>query len=218
MKKLLHKASCVAAFGMLMFLAPSTIWAQVKIGPNPTTIDPNAMLQVDAEAPGNRAGILLPRVALAATNIAAPCASHVAGMFVYNTASAGSGNTAVYPGQYYNDGTQWVRATSIPVQRTWQAFTEGIDRTYGTTYTNSLPYEIVVNAGAHSALFVGERVILSGFVNGVKVTSSTGAGNGTLGNTASVSIIVPPGATYHIDLFEETPTSLWQNDHWTEYK
>ncbi|WP_426293911.1 hypothetical protein ACN9ML_01895 [Dyadobacter endophyticus] len=176
------------------------------------------MLQVDAEAPGNRAGILLPRVALAATNIAAPCASHVAGMLVYNTANAGSGNTTVYPGQYYNDGTQWIRVTSIPVQRSWQGFTEGVDRTYGTTYTNSLPYEIVVNVGAHSALLAGERIILTGFVNGVKVTSATGSGNGILGNTASVSIIVPPGATYHVDLFEETPTSLWQNDHWAEYK
>lgn len=209
----------ISAVLLVMMLGVSSIsFGQVKIGPNPTTIDPNAMLQVDAEASGNRAGILLPRVALTATNIAAPCASHVAGMLVYNTVNAGSNSTAVYPGQYYNDGTQWVRVTSIPVQRNWQAFTEGVDRTYGTTYTNSLSYEIVVNVGAHSALFVGERVILTGFVNGVKVTSSTGAGNGTLGNTASVSIIVPPGATYHVDLFEETPASLWQSDHWTEYK
>lgn len=193
-------------------------FGQIKIGPNPTTIDSNAMLQVDVEASGNRVGILLPRVGLAATNIAAPCASHVAGMLVYNTANAGSGNTAVYPGQYYNDGTRWVRVTSIPVQRNWQAFTEVVDRTYGTTYTNSLPYEIVVNTGAHSGLIVGDRIILTGFVNGVKVSSATGSGNGTLGNTASISIIVPPGATYHIDLFKESPTSLWQNDHWAEYR
>lgn len=209
----------VSAFLLILVLgASSTSFGQVKIGPNPTTIDPNAMLQVDAEVSGSRAGILLPRVTLAATNIAAPCASHVAGMLVYNTVNAGSGNTAVYPGQYYNDGTQWVRVTSLPVQRSWQTFTEGTDRIYGTAYTNSLPYEIVVNVGAHSALFTGERVILTGFVNGVKVTSATGTGNGTVGNTASVSIIVPPGATYHVDLFEETPTSLWQSDHWTEYK
>lgn len=202
-----------------MMLGASAIsFGQVKIGPNPTTIDPNAMLQVDAEAPGNRAGILLPRVALAATNIAAPCASHVAGMFVYNTVNAGSGVTAVYPGQYYNDGTQWVRVTSIPVQRSWQPFTEGTDRIYGTTYTNSLPYEIVVKVGAHSGLLVGDRIIMTGFVNGVRITSSTSSGNGTLGNTATISIIVPPGATYQIDLFEESPTSLWQNDHWVEYK
>ena len=216
---IMKTTTLLSAFVLTLALATSSIsFGQVKIGPNPTTIDPNAMLQVDAEDSGNRAGILLPRVALAATNIAAPCASHVAGMLVYNTANAGSGNTVVYPGQYYNDGTQWVRVTTIPVQRSWQAFTEGTDRTYGTTYTNSLSYEIVVNVAAHSALLVEERIILSGFVNGVKVNSSTGSGNGILGNTASISIIVPPGATYHVDLFEETPTSLWQNDLWVEYK
>ena len=208
-----------SVFAFALGLAASSVsMAQVKVGPNPTSIDPSDMLQIDAETAGNRAGILLPRVSLTATNIAAPCASHVAGMLVYNTANAGSGNTAVYTGQYYNDGTQWVRVTSIPVQRSWQGFIEGVNRTYGTTYTNTLPYEIVVNVGAHSALLAGERIILTGFVNDMKVTSATGSGNGTLGNTASISIIVPPGATYHVDLFEETPTSLWQNDHWTEYK
>jgi hypothetical protein len=215
----MKKSVLFSAFVLTLGLAISSAsFAQVKIGPNPTTIDPNAMLQVDAEASGNRAGILLPRVALTATNIAAPCANHVAGMLVYNTVNAGSGNTAVYPGQYYNDGAQWVRVTSIPVQRNWQAFTEGVDRIYGTTYTNSLPYEIVVNVGAHSALIVGERITLYGVVNGVIVSSSTSSGNGTLGNTASVSIIVPPGATYHVDLIEETPTSLWQNVLWAEYR
>ncbi|MBP1675781.1 MAG: hypothetical protein H6Q20_340 [Bacteroidetes bacterium] len=53
-------------------------------------------------------GLLLPRVELTGTTAAAPLAAHTAGMVVYNTVSAGSGGTAVSPGYYYNDGTQWV--------------------------------------------------------------------------------------------------------------
>ncbi|RXM52847.1 hypothetical protein BOQ60_26235, partial [Chryseobacterium sp. CH1] len=51
-----------------------------------------------------------PRVALVATNNSAPLTSHVAGMTVYNTATNTSvAANPVYPGEYYNDGTQWQR-------------------------------------------------------------------------------------------------------------
>lgn len=108
MKRQLTKILFSAAFVVATLASSSSVFAQVKIGGDPTTIDNSAMLQIDAAATGNRAGVLFPRVALSATDVAAPCASHVAGMVVYNTATAGTGLMAVTPGLYYNDGTQWV--------------------------------------------------------------------------------------------------------------
>jgi len=49
-------------------------------------------------------GLLIPRVALTGTSSASPLASHVAGMIVYNTATAGD----VTPGLYYNNGAKWI--------------------------------------------------------------------------------------------------------------
>jgi hypothetical protein len=52
-------------------------------------------------------GMLLPRVSLSATNLSAPLSSHVSGMIVYNTQTAGMGNSKVVPGLYFNDGNSW---------------------------------------------------------------------------------------------------------------
>lgn len=51
-------------------------------------------------------GLLIPRVALSSTTVAAPVTSPAASLMVYNTATAGD----VTPGFYYWDGTsKWVR-------------------------------------------------------------------------------------------------------------
>ena len=51
MKQLLPKAFFTAALGTALLLAPSSVWAQVKIGSNPTTIDRNNNLEVESAAP-----------------------------------------------------------------------------------------------------------------------------------------------------------------------
>jgi hypothetical protein len=78
--------------------------AQVTIGSN---AEPNANAVLDLVS--SNKGLLLPRLALTSTSAAAPLSAHVAGMTVYNTATASSGATYVSPGFYYNDGTRWVR-------------------------------------------------------------------------------------------------------------
>jgi len=58
-------------------------------------------------------GVLVPRVALTATNSNLPVgASIVASLLVYNTATAGTAPYDVIPGFYYWEGTQWVRIQS----------------------------------------------------------------------------------------------------------
>lgn len=51
-------------------------------------------------------GLLMPRVSLVSKASASPLINHVKGMFVYNIADI---DTEIYPGCYYNTGTEWVR-------------------------------------------------------------------------------------------------------------
>src|SRR5690554_6679323 len=107
----------IATLMVLAFAGTSIATAQVsqqKIGQNPMTINPNAVLDIES----NNKGLLLPRLALTATDNVAPLTAHVAGMTVYNTATNGDDETAVTPGYYYNDGTQWVRIVSSADMKT----------------------------------------------------------------------------------------------------
>jgi hypothetical protein len=90
------------ALSLGLFSAFTPGYAQVKVGDNPTTINANAVLEMES----TNKGALLPRVALTATTNAAPLSAHVQGMFVYNTATSSD----VTPGIYYNDGTKWQQA------------------------------------------------------------------------------------------------------------
>lgn len=91
-----------------LWIAGVSVNAQVNVG---STAAPNAdaMLQVTS----SNKGLLLPNVALTATNAAAPLSGFVAGMTVYNTATAGTAPNNVTPGYYYSDGTQWIKIASI---------------------------------------------------------------------------------------------------------
>lgn len=87
----------------IYFFIVGQVYSQVGIGT--TTPNTNAILELFS----NSKGLLIPRVALTRTNTPAPLSTHTMGMTVYNTANAGSGNTAVRPGFYVNDGANWVR-------------------------------------------------------------------------------------------------------------
>lgn len=92
------------------------MYAQVKIkdqGVSTETPKTGALLELDSP----NKGLLMPRVELSATNSVVPfnansasiAMSDLLGMTVYNTKSSGSGDTAVTPGIYYNDGSKWVK-------------------------------------------------------------------------------------------------------------
>jgi hypothetical protein len=93
MKKTLLALAATLSFGYAN--------AQMKLGSNPTTTNSNALLEMET----TNKGLLLPRVALTSTTAFAPLTVHVAGMAVYNTATAGD----VTPGYYFDNGTKWVR-------------------------------------------------------------------------------------------------------------
>ncbi|MCO5269706.1 MAG: tail fiber domain-containing protein [Brumimicrobium sp.] len=78
-----------------------------NVGINATGAAPAASAGLDIDFTNK--GVLVPRVALTATNSASPVASPATSLLVYNTATAGSGATAVTPGYYYWSGSAWVR-------------------------------------------------------------------------------------------------------------
>lgn len=93
----------------------------------------SALLHVNA----TDRGILIPNVALTATNAAGPIATPQTSLLVYNTATASAGATAVYPGFYYNAGT-----TAAPNWKRLITGTTGGDGwlttgNYGTTPANN---------------------------------------------------------------------------------
>src|SRR5690554_1368327 len=92
--------SCV-----LIFLTSYSIKAQVGIG----TVNPHASSILDIHDPTGSKGLLIPKVALTATNVSAPISPTPAtSLLVYNTAFSGGENTAVSPGYYYWEGSRWI--------------------------------------------------------------------------------------------------------------
>ncbi len=88
-----------------LYLLPFFAAAQQNIGIGTGTPNSNAILDITA----TNKGLLLPRLALTATNATSPLSAFVAGMAVYNTATAGVSPNNVTPGYYFSDGSKWVR-------------------------------------------------------------------------------------------------------------
>lgn len=122
---------------LLLWCMATITYSQVGIPNN----DPNknAVLDLNQTDGTSTKGLLLPKVALNNTYDYNPMEAHVEGMKVYNTATAGTGIYAVTPGEYYNDGTQWIR-TAV---NSWQlgGNTNGAVKTLGTKDNFDLPVE-----------------------------------------------------------------------------
>ncbi len=88
-----------------LFLFGHIVTAQVGIN----TQTPNGILEVSSSTHG----IVLPRIALTATNVAAPVVNPrpsedlAIGTVVYNTNTTSTGANDVYPGVYVWTGTEW---------------------------------------------------------------------------------------------------------------
>lgn len=89
---------------LLPFLFSMGLTAQVVIGD--TSIDDGATFQLKS---ANK-GLLIPNVSLTSRNdVTTVNPALVEGLWVYNTANAGSGLDRVSPGFYFWDGGKWVR-------------------------------------------------------------------------------------------------------------
>jgi hypothetical protein len=189
------KIFCISSF---LFLGIQ-IQAQVKIGDNLTSINPNAALEIESATKG----LIMPRIALTNTTDYAPMTAHIEGMSVYNTATTGD----VTPGYYYNDGTKWVRIidsndTSIGLSvEPWQ-----VENTTDKATTNSQNIYQMGNIGIktdtpNSALTVnGSANNLSAYDAGTDTTVDYAQSNlaytsASAGNTFDLQNI-KDGGTY----------------------
>lgn len=178
----------------LIISTPFMAMSQVGVGTN--NVDPSAKLQIEST---NR-GFLQPRIALTGTNDVATIASPAAGLMVYNTATAGSGATAITPGVHYFDGTKWVRTESSVINA-------GAGTTVTGNGTNANPY--VVNStggGGTAATFVsglfkdnGPDLGDGGEIRIVGLNASNYHGN----SLGIGSITLPPGK-WEVNLQVET--------------
>jgi len=162
-------------------MAGFTATAQVKVGDNAAApMNTSAVLELES----TDKGLLLPRVALTSTTAFAPLSAHVAGMEVYNTATAGTAETAVTPGRYYNDGTKWVRyqESFILKEFTLLVYTDTADPNTATVFDDANP------VASHDALLMANTDYLYNGTDG-----STWIWNGT----AYVSYTAPDATAWY---------------------
>ena len=122
-------------FLLLATVSTFTLFSQ-NVGINATGVVADASAALDI-ASANK-GLLIPRVALTAINVAAPVTSPLTSLLVYNTSAAGTGTNAVIAGYYYWDGAKWVRlqttaSTSADWSTTGNAGTAAATNFIGTT-------------------------------------------------------------------------------------
>jgi uncharacterized protein (TIGR02145 family) len=90
-------------FTVILLITGTRAFAQVGIG----TTSPSSSAALDVTSAEK--GLLIPRIALNASNVAAPVASPASGLLVYNTAYAGVSPHIVCPGLYMWSGRTWIR-------------------------------------------------------------------------------------------------------------
>jgi hypothetical protein len=83
-----------------------TSYSQNNVGINDDNSAPKASAMLDVNS--STKGLLIPRIALTSTTIAAPVTSPETSLLVYNTATTGD----VIPGFYYWDGSKWIGLSS----------------------------------------------------------------------------------------------------------
>ncbi|WP_289665943.1 hypothetical protein [Flavobacterium panacagri] len=125
----------------LLCLGLSLTYANAQVGMPTNNPNKDAVLDLNRTDGTSEKGLLLPKVELTATNSSLPLTTNVAGMHVWNTATAGFGATAVIPGEYFNDGTKWVRVASA--DNTWlqDGNNNGSLKSIGTNDTFDLPIQ-----------------------------------------------------------------------------
>ena len=174
----------------LVGIAISTFsFAQNNVGIGTTTPNASSALEVTSTTQG----VLVPRLVLSATNVAAPVTTPAVSLLVYNTATAGGAPNDVSPGYYFWDGTQWVRLLS-------GAFPPAACTTLDESYDCTTPGGgriIAVNDGSiefNQTAGTNTEVLTVNTSQGTAATPNTGLwsditgiGNAILGTTNNAS-------------------------------
>lgn len=151
-------------FMILLLFTCAFSFAQVGIG----TVTPDGVLDLNSDSGTNKYGLVLPRVSLTRTDVAAPVlnpqgGNPAVGTVVYNIATSYQGDYSVYPGIYMWDGIDWINefpkknaqifqqsmASSFPTQTTggYQAITGLQNQTFTPVYSGTYKVEVSMNWG-----------------------------------------------------------------------
>jgi hypothetical protein len=117
----------------LLVLTSITVSAYAQQGFGTNTPAASAVIDMTA----TNKGVLLPRVALTATNTAGPITSPAANLLVFNTAIAGITPNNVTPGFYCWNGTAWIRLLSVGDNTGGWTLTGNTGTTPGTNFVGS---------------------------------------------------------------------------------
>jgi hypothetical protein len=153
-----------------------TLFSQ-NVGISSTGATPDASSMLDIVSTSR--GLLIPRVALTATNAAGPVTSPATSLLVYNTATAGTSPNNVTPGYYYWNSTKWVAvltSSNTGWSLTGNAGTDTTANFVGTTDDQDLVFRtnntetmrlysgggINLNVGTGAATDPGDAIFASG--------------------------------------------------------
>lgn len=153
--------TCIRRYGLILsvlsLLSPS-IYGQVGVG----TVAPDGVLDLNNDAEKNATGtnnygLVLPRVALTRTDVAAPVVNPqtgnlAIGTVVYNTETTSEGEFSVYPGIYMWDGVDWVNKFPKRDVAIYKQF-EGVDGGPGNEWLRTVTtggYQDIPNMDALS--------------------------------------------------------------------
>src|SRR5688572_27075994 len=125
-----------------------------SVGINNDGSAPNPSAMLDVKHPNK--GLLVPRVMLTGTADITTITTPATSLLVYNTATNGAGITAVTPGYYYWNGSEWLRlATSAGSNNSW-LLTGNAGTIDGTNF--------IGNSMITPASYTGEKQLHTGFL------------------------------------------------------
>lgn len=164
----MKKIITTSAFAFALIVS-SKVHAQQGFGTNQP--DKSAAVEIKS---ANK-GLLIPRVALTGTDTKGPIKENPANsLLVYNTATAGTGTTAVVPGFYYWDTNRWVRlVSSVTERQTTVAAGENISVVTNTDDPNNTIYTVGVKAGDQANQFLVTKETSPGVFESIWVDAST---------------------------------------------
>lgn len=174
----MKKAYCLVLIGTCLLF--NNLFSQsLAVNTTGATADASAILDVNSSSKG----ILVPRVSLSATNVAAPLSSPLTSLLVYNTATAGTSPANVTPGYYYWNGSQWSRLIATADNSVWKVTGNSgmVDGTNFIGTTDDVPLNFMVNNIKAGRLSTTNEETFWGVGAG---NSSTGKSNTFIGNFA----------------------------------
>jgi len=180
-------------YGLLIALIISLSGFSQNVGINASGTQPNASAGLDVDF--SNKGLLIPRVSLVSTTSFAPLSAHVAGMVVYNTATAND----VTPGFYCDNGTKWIsgfiKGQSLGDMLYWN----------GTDWLRipiGIPGQYLQISGAFVPTWGGNILSTLTTTSATSITGTTAVSGGTITSDGGSSVVqrgvcwnTAPGAT-----------------------